>query len=145
AGRFLKEQNPNIKVLGVDAATSYRSTSGNPKPYKLEGIGVDFDAPLVRQSLLDECLVVDDAGSISMLQELAFREGLLVGPSSGAVAYAVKSYLSNLSKSDVVVMIFGDSGRAYLSKNFYYTTTEPEHEGEWIHNYRPKSDIVSLS
>jgi cystathionine beta-synthase len=127
-GKFLKQQNSTIKVIGVDAATSYRSTQGNPQPYKLEGIGVDFDAPLVKQSAVDEFLVAPDAGSIAMLQELARNHGLLVGPSSGAVAYAIRDYARALSKSDVVVMIFGDSGRAYLSKNFYQDTEEQEHE-----------------
>ena len=119
AGKFLKEQNQNIVVCAVDAANSYRSTNGNPKPYKIEGIGVDFDAPLLKDAPIDEFLEVDDEGSIAMLKELARTHGILVGPSSGAVAYAAKKYAQNLPKDAVVVMVFGDSGRAYLSKNFY--------------------------
>jgi len=118
-GKFLKEQNKNIKVCAVDAKNSYRSTKGNPKPYKIEGIGVDFDAPLLKNAPIDQFLEVDDEGSINMLQELARTHGLLVGPSSGAVAYAAKTYAASLPQDAVAVMIFGDSGRAYLSKNFY--------------------------
>ena len=54
-----------------------------------------------------------------MLKELARTHGILVGPSSGAVAYAAKNYASKLPKNALAVMVFGDSGRAYLSKNFY--------------------------
>ena len=119
AGKFLKEMNPNIKVIGVDAANSFRSTKGNPKPYKLEGMGVDSDSVVLDNSVIDEFIeVIDDCG-IAMMKELAHQHGFLVGPSSGAVAYAAKSYAKNLKPDDLAVIIFGDSGRAYLSKNFY--------------------------
>ena len=81
--------------------------------------GVDFDAPLLKDAPIDEFLEVDDDGSIAMLKELARTHGILVGPSSGAVAYAAKNYASKLPKNALAVMVFGDSGRAYLSKNFY--------------------------
>ncbi|MGC2310688.1 MAG: cysteine synthase family protein [Candidatus Babeliaceae bacterium] len=119
AGKFLKEKNPHISVLGVDAATSYRTTKGNPTPYKMEGIGVDFDGPLLDESIINEFLLANDTDSITMLKKLARHHGLLVGPSSGSVAHAVYEYSKTLSKNDVVVMVFGDSGRAYLTKDFY--------------------------
>lgn len=120
AGKFLKEQNPNIKVLAVDSINSFRSTNGNPKPYKLEGIGVDFDSAVLNKSIIDEFLPVDDESSIQMLKDMASKYGLLVGPSSGAVARAVSEYAKkNMKPGDLGVMIFGDSGRAYLTKNFY--------------------------
>lgn len=119
AGKFLKEQNQAITVIGVDMATSYRTTGGHPQPYKLEGIGVDFDAPLLDTNIIDEFLTVHDDESIAMLKTLAHTHGILAGPSSGAVACAVEKYSQNLSSNDVIVMIFGDSGRAYLSKGFY--------------------------
>lgn len=118
-GRYLKEQNPNVKVLGVDSPCSFRSTNGNPQPYSLEGMGVDFDAPNLDKNIIDEFLLTSDADAIAMLKELARNHGLLVGPASGAVAHAVKKYSQNLTPRDKVVMIFGDSGRAYLTKGFY--------------------------
>ncbi len=121
AGKYLKEQNPNIKVLAVDSINSFRSTNGNPKPYKLEGIGVDFDSAVLNKSIIDEFLPVDDDSSIDMLKNLACKHGLLVGPSSGAVARAVNQYAKTMAPGDLGVMIFGDSGRAYLTKNFYAT------------------------
>lgn len=119
AGKYLKEQNPAIKVIGVDAATSYRSTQGYPKPYKLEGIGVDFNGPLLDYNVIDQFIPVHDEDAIFMLKNMAKQHGLLIGPSSGAVAFAVQEYAKNLTANDMVIMIIGDSGRAYLTKNFY--------------------------
>ncbi len=118
-GRYLKEKNPAIKVIALDALTSWRSTGGNPKPYKIEGIGVDFKSPVLDEKIIDEFIGVSDEQGLGILKELAHNHGLLVGPSSGAVAYAAREYAKNLSNDAVVVMILGDSGRAYLTKNFY--------------------------
>jgi cystathionine beta-synthase len=120
AGKFLKEKNPSIKIFGVDAATSYRSTGGNPQPYKMEGIGVDFNGPLLDDSVINEFLLATDDAALWMLKTLARQHGLLVGPSSGAVAYAAYEYSKKLTEYDVVVIVFGDSGRAYLTKDFYW-------------------------
>ncbi len=119
AGKYLKEQNPNIKIIAVDSNNSYRSTKGNPLPYKLEGIGVDFDSPVLNYSVIDEFFLSPDEESIAMLKHLAKKEGVLVGPSSGAVAYAAQQYCKQLQPTDLAVFILGDSGRAYLTKNFY--------------------------
>lgn len=121
AGRYLKEKNPNVKVIPVDAATSWLATKGNPKPYKIEGIGIDFDAPLLDRKVFDEFVTVTDEDAIAMLKTLARKHGVLVGPSSGAVAWATREYSKKLSPQDVVVMVLGDSGRAYLTKGFYTT------------------------
>lgn len=118
-GRYLKEQNKNVKVLGVDSPCSYRSTNGKPQPYVLEGMGVDFVPPNLDYNVLDEFLLASDADSVAMLKELACKHGLLVGPASGAAAFAMKEYAKKLKKDDIAVMIFGDSGRAYLTKGFY--------------------------
>lgn len=125
-GRYLKEQNPAIKILAVDSVNSYRATNGNPKPYKLEGLGIDFDTPVMNRSVIDDILTVSDADAIAMLKHLASKHGLLVGPSSGAVAQVACEYAkTNLKEGDLAVIIFGDSGRAYLSKNFYAEASEP--------------------
>jgi cystathionine beta-synthase len=120
AGRFLKEQNAAIKVIALDSDVSYRSTGGNPQPYQIEGIGVDFDTPVLDYSIIDEFIGVSDDHALPMLQTLARKYGLLVGPSSGAVAYGAHEYArKHMTKDDLGVIIFGDSGRAYLTKNFY--------------------------
>ena len=118
-GKYLKEQNPNVKVLAVDSINSFRSTKGHPKPYKVEGMGIDFVSPVLDENAISEFIPVSDENALGMLPVLAAQHGLLVGPSSGAVAYAAKEYAKTMSKNDLAVMIFGDSGRAYLTKNFY--------------------------
>lgn len=118
-GKFLKEQNPHVKVLGVDAANSYYSTKGNPRPYAIEGLGIDHETPLLDLNAIDEMIPVHDAPAFAMLKTMAKKHGLLVGPSSGAVAYAVQQYAKKLKENDVVVFIVADSGRAYLTKGYY--------------------------
>lgn len=118
-GKYLKEKNPKIKVIAVDAATSFRSTSGQPKPYEMEGIGVDFKAPCLDEKVIDEFFTVTDAQGLGMLKVMAGQHGFLIGPSAGAVAYAANEHAKKLGSHELLVMIFGDSGRAYLSKNYY--------------------------
>lgn len=119
AGKYLKEKNPAIQVVAVDSNNSYRSTQGKPKPYSIEGMGVDFDSPVLDYTTIDEFVLAPDEESICMLKNLALQQGFLVGPSSGSVAYAAQKYSQNLPDTACIVMIFGDSGRAYLTKNFY--------------------------
>jgi len=118
-GKFLKEKNPKIKIIGVDVDNSFRSTGGKPKSYEMEGIGVDFETPCLNESVIDEFIPISDKDSFKMLKTMASEYGLLLGTSGGAVTSAVQNYLSKLTKDDVVIMIFSDSGRAYLSKNYY--------------------------
>ena len=118
-GRYLKEKNPTIKILAIDSCNSYRATKGHPKPYRVEGMGIDFESPVIDYSVIDEVLTVDDASAIAMLNTLSHR-GFLVGPSSGAVAHVAHEYAKkHMHENDLGVIIFGDSGRAYLTKGFY--------------------------
>ncbi|MFT6765314.1 MAG: cystathionine beta-synthase [Alteromonas naphthalenivorans] len=125
AGQYLKEKNPDIKVIGMDSENSLRATNGNPKPYAIEGIGIDFTSKVINYDVIDEIINIGDAEALTMLKTLAHTYGLLGGPSTGAVAVGVHKKLASLTKDDVVVMICGDSGRAYLSKNFYQNEDEP--------------------
>lgn len=120
-GRFLKQQNSTVKMIAVDAKNSYRSTQGNPKPYLLEGMGVDYNSPNLQtyHTSIDDYFCVEDQQGFAMLKTMARNYGILCGPTSGAVAHAAYEYSKNLLPSDIVVMIIGDSGRAYLSKNYY--------------------------
>jgi len=118
-GKYLKEKNPNVKVIALDSINSWRATNGNPKPYKIEGIGVDFASPVLDYSSIDQFIGVSDEDGLGMLKDMAHNHGLLIGPSSGAVAFATREYCKDLPKDALAVMIMGDSGRAYLTKNFY--------------------------
>ncbi len=120
AGKYLKEKNPKIKVIAIDSNNSLRATCGNPKPYKIEGIGIDFKSDVLLENIIDEIVPVSDTDGLAILKPLAQNQGLLAGPSSGAVAFAAQEYLKKENNTDNLgVMIFGDSGRAYLSKNYY--------------------------
>lgn len=118
-GKYLKEQNPNIRIIAVDSNNSFRATHGNPKPYKIEGLGIDFVSPVLNYDVVDDIIEVSDNDAFAMLKKLAHNYGLLVGPTSGAVAHAVSTYAPHCNENDIIVMICGDSGRAYLSKNLY--------------------------
>lgn len=120
-GRYLKEQNPSIKIIALDSVNSYRTTGGHPKPYKLEGIGIDFDNPILNayRPVIDEFVTLTDDEGIAMLKTLAKSYGILCGPSSGAVVAGLMKYMPKLTTGDVAVVILADSGRAYLSKNYF--------------------------
>ena len=118
-GKFLKEKNPNIKVIVVDVNNSFYSTKGNPKPYKMEGIGIDFKTDCLDESVIDEFVTVTDNQGLGMLKKMATKFGILIGTGSGAVSYVVSKRLKKFKEKDFVVMIYGDSGRAYLSKNYF--------------------------
>lgn len=124
AGRFLKEQNNDIQVIAMDSINSYKATGGKPKPYSIDGMGMDFDSPVFDETIVDDIILVKDEDALPLLQTLAHSRGILVGPSSAAVAWASISYAhKHFTENDLGVMIFGDSGRAYLSKHRYTDTT----------------------
>jgi cystathionine beta-synthase len=116
-GRFLKERNPAIKVIGADPEGSVLS-GDSPKPWKVEGIGEDFVPKTFNGQVVDDWVRVGDAESFRTARELARREGLLVGGSSGTAVAAALTYARRLSREDVVVAICPDSGRNYMSKFF---------------------------
>jgi len=116
-GKFLKGKNKDIKIIAFDTANSYYSTKGNPKPYKIEGMGIDFDTPVLYKEFIDEILPVSDDEAFGAIGPIAAKYGILGGLSSGAVAFGAGKYAAaKMKKGDLGVMIFGDSGRAYLSK-----------------------------
>ncbi len=116
-GKFLKEKNPSVKIIGVDAATSYYS-SNEPKAYNVEGLGIDVESEVLDESVIDEIIPISDKDAFESTRRIAHEKGLLVGISSGAVFHVAQEYAKKLGKDDVVVMIFADSGRAYLKKVF---------------------------
>lgn len=118
-GKYLKEQNSKIKIIGIDAATSKLSMPECPKAYRTEGMGVDVITDTLNREVIDEIIPVTDEATFAMTKELASK-GYLVGLSSGAAAHAVLGYQDRLNEQDLVVVIFADSGRAYLSKVFNF-------------------------
>lgn len=117
--RYMKEYNPKVKVIGVDAGDAYLASNKNPKPYKLDGMGIDYDTPFFDRNLFSDVVTVFDEESHEALRLLAQKYGILVGPSSGGVIAAILKYQKNFISTDTVVTLFTDSGRFYLSKNYY--------------------------
>ncbi len=118
-GRFLKQKNSAIQVLGVDAATSSFATQGFPTPYQVEGLGVDTLDGLIDHSVIDIIYHVNDEDTFAMTRKMAREYGLLIGLSSGAVMKILFDLLPSLSPSDHVVVLLADSGRSYLQKLGY--------------------------
>jgi cystathionine beta-synthase len=116
-GRYLKERNPEVRVIGADPEGSVLS-GDSPRPWKVEGIGEDFVPKTFNGQVVDEWVRVGDAESFQTARALARHEGLLVGGSSGTAVAAALRYARRLSASDVVVALCPDTGRNYLSKVF---------------------------
>ncbi len=124
--RFLKEQNPNIQILGVDAFGSvlkkYHETkefdSNEIYPYRIEGLGKNLIPTATDFDAIDKFMKVSDEESAHTAREIARTEGLFVGYTSGAALQAVKQYAEagEFTKESNVVIIFPDHGSRYMSK-----------------------------
>lgn len=113
--RYLKERNPEIKVVGADPEGSVLS-GGCPKPWKVEGIGEDFVPKTFNSQLVDDWVRIPDNESFRVARDLARKEGILAGGSSGTNVAAALRYAQRLTAKDLVVTIVCDTGRNYLSK-----------------------------
>jgi cystathionine beta-synthase len=116
-GRYLKEQNPAVKVVGADPVGSVYS-GGSGRPYLVEGVGEDFWPVTYDPTVPDQVIAVSDRDSFAMTRRLAREEGLLVGGSCGMAVVAALEVARGAGGDDVVVVLLPDSGRGYLSKIF---------------------------
>jgi len=124
--KYLKEKNPDIKVIGVDSVGSvYRKYfetgefhKSEIKPYLTEGIGEDIIPGNVNFDLIDDVIQVNDKDAFTMTRSLAKEEGLFIGGSCGAAVFGALEYAKkeNLTKDDLMVVILPDSGTRYTSK-----------------------------
>lgn len=115
--KYLKEQNPEIKIVGADPEGSVLS-GGAPKAWKVEGIGEDFVPKTFNSQLVDDWVRVGDAESFHVARALAKREGILVGGSSGTAVAAALRYARRLTGDELIVALCADTGRNYMSKLF---------------------------
>jgi cystathionine beta-synthase len=127
--RYLKERNPDVKIVGADPEGSVLS-GGTPGPWKVEGIGEDFVPRTFNSQLVDDWIRVTDTESFHVARSLARREGILLGGSSGTAVAAALRYARRLAADQLVVVLCADTGRNYLSK-FYDDAWLAENHLEW--------------
>ncbi|HET9951950.1 MAG TPA: cystathionine beta-synthase [Candidatus Eisenbacteria bacterium] len=131
--RYLKSQNPKIKVVGADPVGSilkdyfYTKKMVPAKSYKVEGIGEDFIPSIYDFSMYDEMISVNDSQSLNTARRLAREEGILAGGSSGTALWAALQVARRAKEGEVVVVLIPDTGERYLSK---------VHSDEWMRDNR---------
>ncbi len=116
-GRYLKEQNPLIRVIGADIEGSILS-GGTPGSWKVEGIGEDFVPSTLNAQVIDEWIRVSDADSFIAARRIARQEGILLGGSSGTCLAAAFQYAHRCTRDDLVVAFCPDTGRNYMTKMY---------------------------
>jgi cystathionine beta-synthase len=115
-GKYLKEQNPAVRVIGADPEGSIYS--GEIAPYKVEGVGEDFWPGTFDREIVDEFIQVTDRECFVAARKLARQEGILVGGSAGLALHAAIQVAVDSKPDDVIVVLLPDTGRNYLSKFF---------------------------
>jgi cystathionine beta-synthase len=132
-GKYLKERNPDIRIVGVDPTGSilletWQHGSIPPdaiaRPYKIEGIGEDFLPSTLNLSVVDEIVRVTDKEAFQWTRRIVREEGIFCGISSGAALAGAMRYAQELTDGRLVVVVFPDSGSRYLSKVF---------DDKWMH------------
>ncbi len=115
--RYLKEQNPDIRGVLADPIGSTMG-GGEHANYDIEGIGNDFIAETMDMSLVDDVIKISDAEAMDEVKQLALKEGIIAGSSSGAALAAVKHLAQKVSAGNIAT-IFPDRGDRYFSKNIF--------------------------
>ncbi len=115
-GEFLKSQNPNIKIIGVEPASSPFLTTGTGGKHKIQGIGAGFKPAILNSEIMDDIICVEDEKALDMQKVLAKTEGLFMGISSAAALWtAVQLASLDENKNKNIVVIMPDTGMRYLS------------------------------
>jgi cysteine synthase A len=118
-GEVLKEKIKGIMVVAVEPASSPVLSGGEPGPHQIAGIGAGFIPEVLNRGIYDEIIKVTDKDAASMAKKLAEEEGLLVGISSGAAAWAALQLAGRLGRGKRIVTIFPDRGERYLSTGIF--------------------------
>lgn len=115
-GKYLKEKNPNVKIVAVEPATSPVLSKGVAGPHKIQGIGAGFVPATLNTEIYDEVFPVENEAAFATGKEIARKEGVLVGISSGAALYAASEIAKRPeNKGKTIVVFLPDTGDRYLS------------------------------
>ena len=115
-GEYLKSQNPNVKIVAVEPASSPVLSKGIPGPHKIQGIGAGFVPDTLNTGIYDEIITVENEDAFATGRALAHREGLLVGISSGAAVWVAAQLAKRPeNKGKLIVALLPDTGERYLS------------------------------
>lgn len=117
-GRYLKEKNPSIRVVGIEPSSSPLITEGKSGAHGLQGVGANFVPKNYDPAVCDEVVTVSDSDAFAAARDLARKEGFLVGISSGA-ALTAASKLARENPDKTVVALLPDSGERYLSTGIF--------------------------
>lgn len=115
-GKYLKEKNPDIKIVAVEPETSPLLSKGVAGPHKIQGIGANFIPEILDRSLIDEVIDVPDEEAFKYAKEMGKTEGILIGISAGAAIYAAKLLAQREeNKGKTIVAVLPDGGDRYYS------------------------------
>ena len=115
-GRYLKEKNPDVRIIAVEPASSPLLSEGRSGPHAIQGIGANFVPKALDTGIYDEIIAVPDEAALGTMRSLARTEGLLCGVSSGAAAWAAKVVAARPEfAGKLVVCLLPDTGERYLS------------------------------
>lgn len=115
-GEVIKQRKPSLKVVAVEPADSPVLSGGKPGPHKIQGIGAGFVPDILNMKVIDEIITVKNEQAFALARQLAREEGILVGISSGAAAYAALQVAARPeNKGKLIVVVFPDTGERYLS------------------------------
>jgi cysteine synthase A len=115
-GEVIKKRRPSLKVIAVEPSDSPVLSGGKPGPHKIQGIGAGFIPDIINMGVIDEIITVKNEQAFALSRQLARQEGILVGISSGAAAYAALQVAARSeNKGKLIVVVFPDTGERYLS------------------------------